>query len=97
MYIVPGNSNQKSEMQDLLGGQLFSCQDLICGFLHRRGKPSPTLFDALASTFDSQVDSSDEALAEPGYRARMLVWSATGLPLLQRGGNPIEVSLLHLS
>jgi hypothetical protein len=59
-------------------------------FLRGQGIPCPQLFAEIKQHFDIVIDLS--LCDTPAFRSRMLVWAATGLPLLDvQAPNPVSV------
>ncbi|KAF8233723.1 hypothetical protein L208DRAFT_1554721 [Tricholoma matsutake] len=77
------------------GNPSLTYESLLHNFLQGQGIPCPQQFADLASSFSNLIDLL--LIDSPAFQSCMLVWAATGSPLLDVTAEPISASQTQLT
>jgi hypothetical protein len=76
-----------------IGETAANFQEIFTDFLKGSGIPCPSLFANVRGYISPLIDLT--TIDQPGFRAHMFCWAATGSPSVELSGSPIEVRILQ--
>lgn len=94
--LVPPSEAMNDALRRALTDPLACLEDILLNFLQGSGLPDPLRFEQAKAFFDPIVISQLDSIDDPGFRARMFMWAATGSTSLAAGAK-IRVSILLVS